>query len=270
MNNIEKVAPQIIDGIEMYVSSNGQSGLSQLAIAKLCGIPETTTRRVLSDRQKMALILGKDIPTADLYLAITSNNQAKVVKSEIASEINAYYAINSPNKTQEALFSLKKFASRGMDGWIKDCVQYVEEQGNADSKLFDLLAVMGQDIKEMKADLASTSGYRAARITMPGLKEWLESLDDTDKKQLALKPAEEELFTLTEWADVSGNVMTKSQKHALANIVSSTYKLMALELPPKVTRLNNTGSKKMPVQAYPERHFVLIGMCWAKLITSQI
>lgn len=270
MTNIEKVAPQIIDGIQMYVSSTGQSGLSQLAIAKLCGISESLMRKVLSDRTKMALILGKDIPTTGLYLALTSNNQAKVVRSEIASKIIAYYAIKSPNKTIEALYSLEKFAAKGIDGWIKDCVQYVETQGNADSNLFDLLAIMGQDIKEIKADLASTSGYRAARITLPGLKEWMESLDARDKEQLALVPAEEQLFTLTEWADVAGNHMTKSQKHALANIVSSTYKLMALELPPKVTRLNDSGSKKMPVQAYPERHFVLISMCWAKLITSQI
>lgn len=165
MTNIEKVAPQIIDGIEMYVSSSGQSGVSQSALAKLCGIAEAPLRRLLSDRPKMALILEKDMPTADLYLDLTSNNQAKIIKSEVASEIIAYYAISAVNKTEISLYSLKKFASRGMDNWIKDCVRYVEAQGNAESKLFDLLAVMGADIKEMKADLASTSGYRAARIT---------------------------------------------------------------------------------------------------------
>lgn len=270
MSNIERVEPQNVNGIEMYVSSSGESGVSQTGLARLCGISEMAIRKLLSDRTKTALIQEKDMPTADLYLDLGSNHQAKLIKSEYASKFVAYYAIRSKNKTTIALFSLEKFATRGMDNWIKDCVGYVEQHGNADSKLFDLLAIMGQDIKEMKADLASTSGYRAARITLPGLKEWMESLSKDDKDQLALPgTATESLFTLTEWALEEGYVLTKSQKHALANIVSSTYKLMALELPEKVTRLNDKGQKKMPVQAYPARHFVLLRMCFTKLIASK-
>lgn len=271
MSNIERVQSNSDSGIELYVSSKGESGVSQRGLARLCGKDESTIRRLLSDRPKMALILGKDILEADLHCGMTSDQQAKVIKSEYAYKIISYYAFKAVRQTEEARFSLEKFGSLGIDGWIKDTVGYVEAHGNADSRLFDLLAIMGQDIKEMKADLASTAGYRAARITLPGLKEWMESLKDEDRDQLSIAPSGgEKLFTLTEWADEVGYCLTKSQKHALANIVSSTYKTMALEMPQKVVRLNEKGHKKMPVQAYPKRHFVLLGMCYTKLICSGI
>lgn len=268
--SIERVKPNSDSGIELYVSNDGsQSGVSQLGLARLCGITEPPMRNTLSDRSKMAIILGKDIPTADLYHFLTGDNQAKVIKHEIASKVVFYYAFNAKGKTEIAKYSLGKFLEIGMDKWIKDSLGYIETHGNADQRLFDLLAVMGSDIKEMKADLAGTAGYRAARITLPGLREWMEALDESDRKQLAFPPAGgEQLFTLNEWADVDqdGMILDRKQKHSLANILSSTYKMMALEMPEKVIRYNEKGYKLAPVQAYPERHFVLIRMCFAKLI----
>lgn len=267
---IEIVKPNSESGIELYVSNDGtQSGVSQIGLARLCGITEAPLRRTLNDNTKMAHILGKQIPTADLSLVLTSEHNAKIIKHQYASKIIFYYAITAINKTKEAQYSLAKFLEIGMDKWIKESLGYVEQHGNADQRLFDLLAVMGSDIKEMKADLASTSGYRAARISLPGLREWMEALDESDRKQLALPPAGgEQLFTLNEWADVDqdGMSLDRKQKHGLANILSSTYKMMALEMPEKVVRYNEKGYKLAPVQAYPERHFVLIRMCFAKLI----
>jgi hypothetical protein len=269
---IERVAPNLSNGIELYVSNEtGKSGTSQSGLARLCGISEMAMRKTLSDRTKIALILGKDILTADLYLELSSDQQARIIKAEYAAEIIAYYAHQAVNKTEIAKYSLRKFASIGIDRWIKESVGYVETHGNADQRLFDLLAVMGSDIKEMKADLASTSGYRAARIELPGLREWMEALDHSDKEQFSLPTKDDEpLFTLNEWADVdqNGMVLDRKQKHALANIVSSTYKMMALDMPQKVTRLNDKGQKLPAVQAYPERHFVLIRMCFAKLVNK--
>lgn len=269
---IERVKPNSDSGIELYVSGDGSmTGVSQYGLSRLCGISEAAIRAVLSDRTKMTIILGKDIPTADLFHKLGSDNQAKIVKHEYASKVVLYYATIAKNKTEIALYSLGKFLEIGMDKWIKESVGYIETHGNADQRLFDLLAVMGSDIKEMKADLASTSGYRSARITLPGLKEWMESLEELDKQQLALPSFEvTELFTLNEWAesDQNGMILSRHQKHALANIVSSTYKMMALDMPEKVVRRNDKGHKMMPVQAYPKQHFPLIRMCFAKLINQ--
>jgi hypothetical protein len=269
---IERVNPISNDGIELYVSEKGdESGASQTGLARLCGIDESTLRRLLSDRHKMALILGEDIPTEDLYLGITSNQQAKIIKSKYCTKIIQYYAFTAKNKTETAAYSLGKFADIGFHTWVKESVGYIETHGNIDQRLYDLLAVMSDDIKTMKADLASTSGYRAARIELPGLREWMESLTDHDRDQLALPAAEgERLFTLVEWAefDQDGMILAKNQKHSLANLVSATYKTMALDMPQKVVRLNEKGYKLAPVQAYPQRHFTLIRMCFAKLVNK--
>jgi hypothetical protein len=282
MNTIERVIPISQDGVELYVSHDGtQCGCSQTGLARLCGMSRAAIQKVLSDSKTLTRILGSSVSenletlteaelSAATYLEISSNQHAKIIRSEVVAKIISYYAFKALNKNETAQFSLEKFASIGIDTWIKKTVGYIETHGNTESKLFEMLAIMGQDIKEMKADLASTSGYRAARITLPGLKEWMEALDQTDKEQLALPSRDEELlFTLSEWADLTNQALTKSQKHALANIISSTYKLMALEMPQKVNRHNEKGYRLAAVQAYPERHFTLIQMCFSKLVSSR-
>lgn len=270
MSNIERVEPTNVNDIELYVSKDGlQSGMSQSGLARLCGISEAALRKCLGDRTKLATICSKPAAPDDLYLVLSSTQQAKVIDSQYASKVVEHYAFDSSNKTRIALFSFRRFASLGMDTWIKQSVGYIETHGQIDQRLYDLLAVMGGDIKAMKADLASTSGYRAARVTLPGLKEWMESLSDRDLNQLALPTnAGEQLFTLVEWAsaDQDGLVLSKGQKHALANLVSSTYKAMSLEMPEKVSRHNEKGYKLAAVQAYPCRHFALIRMCFSRII----
>jgi hypothetical protein len=267
---IERVVPISENGIELYVSGKGdKTGMSQRGLARLCGINESSLRELLGDRGRLAKISGETIPTEDLYCAVSSSQQAKVIDSKYCGQIIYYYALESPNKNAIAAHSLKQFAKIGIDKWIKESVGFIETNGIADQRVYDLLAVMVSDIKEMKADLASTSGYRAARIEIPGLRLWMESLTEDDKNQLALPSGEEEpLYTLTEWADIDqdGFILSKNQKHALANLVSATYKAMALEMPPKVSRKNAKGYKLAAVQGYPAKHFNLIRMCFTKLI----
>jgi hypothetical protein len=88
----------------------------------------------------------------------------------------------------------------------------------------------------------------------------MDSIDKEEFNQLQLPSTDrEELFTLTEWAAISHNglILPKPVKHALANIVSSTYKLMELTLPKKVIRCNDKGYKLQPVQA-----------CYSKLVSA--
>jgi hypothetical protein len=133
------------------------------------------------------------------------------------------------------------------------------------------LQLLNTKVEEMSIQLKQTEGYRIASVQMAGLKTWMDSIDKEEFNQLQLPSTdEEELFTLTEWASMAhgGLILPKNTKHALANIVSSTYKMMELSLPKKVSRYNEKGYKLQPVQAYPKRHFVLINMCYSKLVSA--
>jgi hypothetical protein len=283
MSQIEIVAPVTVDGIEFYVSQDGkQCGVSQIGLARLCGLAESTTRDLLeyltnpmdsSARGKESTKLGKDLQGKDFYLAVSSIKGAKVVDSKVAARIIQYFAFEAKRTTESAKFSLGKFATMGIETWIKNVTGYAES-----GDIFKLLQSMSNqlnlvqsEIQDMKVQLIQTEGYRAARVTLPGLREWMESLEVADYERLTLPgTVEEELFTLNEWAIEAQNglILSKSTKHALANLVSATYKTMTLEMPPKVIRLNEKGYKLPAVQAYPKRHFILLNMCFSKLVSN--
>jgi hypothetical protein len=294
MSQIEIVAPVMHDGIEFYVSTDkSKCGVSQVGLSRLSGISERSMRRTLTtiqartrsaknsetdensdvsaDAQNLANLIYQEFGSVRLYLDLGSNQQAKVVDAKIAARIITYYAFESSKCTQEARYSLQKFCSKGMRQWIMDVTGHAES-GNIFQLMQSLssqLNLMQKDITDMKVQLFQTEGYRAARVTLPGLKEWMENLEVAEYNRLALPgSAEEELFTLNEWATKAQNglVLSKSNKHALANNVSSVYKTMSLEMPPKVVRLDAKGYRKPAVQAYPERHFVLINMVYSRLV----
>jgi len=278
----EIVKPQTIDGIEFYVSKDGtKCGVSQIGLARLCGISESPMRRLLdqitnpmdsSVRPYELSKLLEDVQGKECYLALASNQQAKVINAKTAARIIRYYACEAKNKTEIAMFSLGKFAEIGIESWMKQVTSYTED-ANTSALLVSMsntLNLLASDVAEMKAELFLTEGYRAARVTMPGLKKWMEDLDVEKLRQQQL-PGDEPLYTLNEWAekDMAGMVLSRSNKHALANLVSSTYKAMALEMPQKVMRRNAKGHKTPEVQAYPERHFSLLRLCFAQMIASR-
>jgi len=279
----EIVSPTVVDGIEFYVSKDGSKcGVSQIGLARLCGIPEASLRRHLDQftnslgsgaRHLEAPKLLKDLEGKEFYLAISSNRQAKVVSADVAARIIQYYAFESRNKSEVAQFSLGKFAVMGIDTWIKQVTQFVESS-NTDALLLSMsqtLNVLAADMAGMKAQLLKTEGYRAARVEFPGLELWMDSIHVADYERLALPGSSEEpLFTLNEWAEKAQNglVLSKSNKHSLANMVSATYKAMSLKMPPKVVRQNAKGYDLPPVQAYPERHFTLLNMIFSKMVAQ--
>lgn len=291
----EIVKPTVVNDIEFYVSADGkQSGLSHSGLARLSGISRGQIIRLLTEIERLEAVQNTttvdEITTAsafvqkdalaihkgygsDIYLSSIFENNAKVVHSKLVSRIIRYYAYHADKKSEVAQLSYTKFADMGIDLWIKDVTQFTESSDT--SKLLqtmaDTLNLLAKDVSEMKAQLTQTEGYRVARITLPGLKEWMESLSVEEYNSLSLPSSEpERLYTLTEWAIEAqgGLVLSKSNKHALANLVSATYKTMVLEMPAKVVRFSDKGYALAPVQAYPKRHFCLLSMCFAKVINS--
>lgn len=291
----EIVKPIEVNNIEFYVSKDGkQTGVSQTGLARLVGFNEWSARSLLTEIQRLVdrdnseninEITTASVPIQNAALAISNGysssvflelnavKNAKVVHAKLVARIIRYYAYHAPKKSEVAIFSYDKFAEIGIETWIKEVTNFVETSDTSAllASMASTLNLLASDVAEMKAELLGTEGYRAARVTLPGLKEWMESLDTHEFKQLQLPTSEtEELFTITEWANIAQNglVLSKSNKHALANLVSATYKTMALEMPQKVTRYNEKGYKLQPVQAYPRRHFILLNMCYSKLVAA--
>ncbi|MFA9202148.1 MAG: hypothetical protein ACEQSC_01185, partial [Candidatus Nanopelagicaceae bacterium] len=204
----EIVKPIEVNGIEFYVSKDGkQIGLSQIGLARLAGITEAPLRRILAEivdyldranhdqnnevstlsaaSQYILSALG-NASAVRPYLDITSSNQAKVVNASVASVVVEYYAFEAKNKTEIALFSFRKFANKGIETWIKEVTNFVEASDTSAllASMASTLNLLASDVAEMKAELFKTEGYRAARVTLPGLREWMESLDTQEFNQL--------------------------------------------------------------------------------------
>jgi hypothetical protein len=291
----EIVKPVEVNGIEFYVSKGGKTcGISQNSLAALSGQSVRNISRLLTEIGRLkgwqessgiheeptvsaaiqvaALTVGNGFVDRQI-LDFPAFNQAKVINSKLVARIIRYYAYQAPKRSETAAFSYDKFAEIGIDSWIKEVTNFAEasDMYSLMESMNSTLLQLNTKVDEMSVQLSQTEGYRSARLSMSGLRTWMESISTEEFNQIALPAsAAEDLFTLTEWAEMSQNgvVLSKSNKHALANIVSSTYKLMELELPKKVVRLNEKGYKLPPVQAYPRRHFVLINMCYTKLVSA--
>lgn len=108
MTNLTKTD---VNGIEYYVSDDGEvSGMSQSGLAAMCGITEASLRtNLLSDIRGRAKQLPKSLESLqgkDIDLVSTTNNGARVVKSEYCASIIEYYAFDARNSNNVAWINL--------------------------------------------------------------------------------------------------------------------------------------------------------------------
>ena len=78
-------------------------GISQVGCARLCGVPETTMRRVINSltvRKNDGVKSLEHLYGADLYLAMSSDQQAKILDSKVVASLVTYYAFDKNNVVQ--------------------------------------------------------------------------------------------------------------------------------------------------------------------------
>ena len=124
---VEIVKPMIAEnGIEFYVSSDGEkSGISISGLARLCGVAENSVRHLVNSVRKESTPKALKSFTGEvLHLAMTSEQQAKIVTNEAAAEIIFYYAFESESANDTAKFTARKFATMGMHNWIKKITSF--------------------------------------------------------------------------------------------------------------------------------------------------
>jgi hypothetical protein len=271
--SIERVVPQHSStGIELYVSHDGRScGISQSALARMCGVSEGSLRVLLSDAIKMAKIMGEPILKDQIYVeGLSSNQNAKVVQSHVACKVVYYFAVLSDHKNETAAFSLGKFTEIGIDNWIKSATGYREPSSglsfeSALEQMQRQINAQTEKMENMGNMLGAAKGYITASSQLPGMKSWMETLTDLDQKRMLSSGDDENLVTLSEWAEGQNIELTSSQIHTLANLISNTYKVLAWKIPPKVSRKSQEGKRMAPAQGYPTWVFPLISICYDRL-----
>lgn len=84
----------------------------------MCGVAESTVRSLITvPRANQPPKALKDFTGEVFHLALTSEQQAKIVTNEAAAEIIFYYAFESSAANETAKFIAKKFAHMGMHNW---------------------------------------------------------------------------------------------------------------------------------------------------------
>jgi hypothetical protein len=262
--SIERVQPQEVNGIEFYISNDGsQAGVSQVGLAKLIGIPETSMRRLLSDRQNIDVNMYYDDSNPDVVsgkaFAITSNQNARVVTQEACVKLITEQAMKG-NKI--ARHSLQKFASIGFNTWVKEVVGYGRggDMAKLQATMENLMGMVGNLSAKFDKMEEETKAYRSVVVHRQGLKEWME-LEDAAKASDLLESSDS--FTLAEYLrDQKKISFNKSQMGLFANKVSYIYRAMQKEAPGKKQGLRPDGRLAPATNAYTAKDLPILDLAF--------
>jgi hypothetical protein len=143
------------DDVEFFtIDATGESGMSEMGLARLCDVARQSVSQVLRD-----MVAGKtDLKTLqpmqrkDLWLqarGVTSIEKSKIsnlsiIRASVCAKVIKHYAFDSRHKTQKALFAYQMFAEMGINSWIQEMTDW---RGNVvpsngfvlDFKTIDLL-----------------------------------------------------------------------------------------------------------------------------------
>jgi hypothetical protein len=274
-SKIELVKPVTIDGIEFYVSDNGEeSGISQTGLARLCGVDERTIRRLVnelsvrhdttSSQASIRLKKLKHIQGLDLTLGISSNQQAVVLKDEYAGDIIRYF---SDRGNETATFSLRKFNTIGIRNWIKDVTGHStgDDQSGLHATLGQILDQLTITNSRLTRLEQTTSGYRKAVVYMPGLAEWMAKIDTSEDEQKLLP--DPELFTLAEYLwETKKLKFEKPAMSLFSNKVSYVFKTVTEQRPERKHGVSVTGYKTPLTNAYRRKDFPLLDIAFKQTV----
>lgn len=271
MNNITFQSEQK-DGIEFYVSDDGETtGMSINGLSRCCGVDRKTIKNILENGQGgSSVILKPECFTGNVFIDLrggASENNARIVASNVCAELITYYAYKSKNHTNDiAKNTLDKFIKNGIDNWIKDAVGYVEEtvpyKTLTTKDIADKLSIILQEIQIVREandelrPLAVTyiKVKDGVRTQYPGLDEIIESIEDENTPKLL--PGEK--VTLSDWVRSKKINLTRGGYCAFGRMVSETYKTMRRDMPNKGNRKKSNGKWSMNVTLYGEEDFPIL------------
>lgn len=286
----EIIRPTEIDGIELYVSSDGKhSGMSQTGLAVFIGIQRYALQQLLI-KLDSATDANTDIPETlkpfihkDSELPIEGYNNARIIPSDLCAAIVEYYAFESTRISnevkQQALFSYRKFAAKGIHDWICESVGLIEENEIAPSphltqQLQEMMQTMILKLDNIERLEQATTKYVAIRekttTYYPGANELLNELE-TNGDNL-LEPAEDGSLSLEGWLKSKGITLDKSRFYRLAQIAAGTYKSLVKSDPPRrhfsYTDTSGQSQRKYNVYVYKPEYFPILQISLNKVLSE--
>lgn len=251
MSNLTK---QVIDQIEFYINEDGSfTGLSVRGLARLCGINVSSIKRLLDsiDNKTVAADILKPLQNKDLAVALDDN--VKVIDSDTSAVIIEYYAFDSKVSNETALYSFRKFASKGISTWIKDVVGFKDTSYNKDT-----LSVLNELLNRMKVLEKETVDLRLLKTKTTTVYLGLDKLiDNLIKEEDNLLPPEDKdtlarNYTVTEWLREYKGIrdLDLSFRSKLAIMASQNYKALKGTDPEKGIRRHSNGKINNGVTVY--------------------
>lgn len=261
-----------VDGIEFYVSIDGtQSGMSESGLARLCGVDRSSIHNLLQKAaadKKVPEIL-KPILGKDFYLPTDADKNAQVIPADICALVIEYYAFESKAKNDTARFSFRKFASKGMDLWIKEVTGYQKDQIPESKEILSLLQQLLVKVDNLEKDSKEYKNLRGRTVkTFPALDKTLEELATEEE---CLPEENPQNYTLVEWIAKTkkGVILDNSSKHRLALLTSETFKSVTGNEPKKEHRQDKITKKRTnSVSVYSYTEFPILQLAWNKLFNS--
>lgn len=257
MQAIERVAPQVIDGLQFYVSKNGkEKGASETALGLMCGVSQRAISSLLTSanlggKKGLEHLQGKVFHTE----LTNESGLASIVTSEAMAAIIEYYAFDSKAANDTAKNTYRKFAKLGIDKWILDLTGYHTDIDN--SQMLSVMNTILSEVKELRADIKDYHDIRKVTVNVyPGLDSMLNSLPNVNSL-----PPSKDLVTAKEWLATKGFILDQSNLSAFGRLVADTFKSMTKTLPPnKITKVGNRWQNVG--KGYTTEHYPILETAW--------
>jgi len=236
--SIEIIKPVIVNNVEFYISSNGmQSGISQSGLSRLCGISETAIRNIINQpRSKTPSKVLESFVGNIFHLELGSDQGAKIITTEAATEIVFYYAFDSKMANDMAKFSAREFAKQGMHNWIKQVTGFSATNNNQAltttlNELYHNVNILTQEMREWR------TVRRVADASMEGINILIEEINRSEEHKEPV--INTRTYTLVEWLEEEKGIagMSHGNKTKLGRATSETYKSLRQYKPSRTTRM---------------------------------
>lgn len=270
---VEIVKPQEFEGIELYVSADGQeSGMSVRGLSKFIGVsPSTLMERILP---KLELgVFASEAPESlkpfvgeAFTRSLQGENGAKIINSRTCEGIIYYYAYESTrvgeDVRRQSRLAHRRFAQIGLHKWICDVVGVIEKRD--DRQLLAMMQLVLSEVKELKQISNEYKAIREKTTThMPGADALLEELG----RDNLLQPCEDGAMSLEAWLFSKGVTLDKPRFYRLAQIVADTFRSLAKKDPERRKFVLN-GKAKYKVSVYQPEHFPILQIALNKLLSD--
>jgi hypothetical protein len=123
------------DGVEFFtIDETGESGMSESGLARLCGVNRVSVNKLirtslLAWEQEKSIDLNRGVnfrckPSKESSPGRGQNKDITFVRAKVCARVIEHYAFESKYKTDEALFTYRKFASMGIASWIQEITHW--------------------------------------------------------------------------------------------------------------------------------------------------